>query len=92
MGVMRWAGVGDGEDAESEVVQVVVEDSGIGLMADRSASREEEDVGGTTRVRPSKLMAWSLCLSQHLLQMRLLIELSICALSCRVKALGEESG
>ena len=85
---MRRAEVGGGEDAGSEAV----EDSGIGLMADRSASREEEDVSGTTRVRPSRLMPWSLCLSQHLLQMRLWIETSICVLSCRVKALVEESG
>ena len=89
---MRRAGVGGGEDAGSEAVKVVVEDSGIGLMADRSASREEEDNRGSTRVRPARLMAWSLCLSQHLLQMRLLMETSTCVYSCRVKVLGEESG
>jgi hypothetical protein len=54
-------------------------------MAERSASREEEGVVGTTRVRPSKLIVWSLCLFQHGWQMRLLIDTSTCALSCRVK-------
>ena len=61
-------------------------------MAERSTSKREEDVGGTTRVRPSKLIVRSLCLSQHLLQMRLLMETSTCAFSCRVKVSGEKSG
>ena len=81
------AGVGRGVTEEWEV-----EEEGAGLMAARSASRGEEDDSGTTRVRPSKLTVWSLCLSQHLLQMRVLKETSNCALSCRVKRLGEESG
>ena len=85
---MRRAEVGGGEDAGSEAV----EDSGIGLMADRSASREEEDVSGNTRVRPSRLMPWSLCLSQHLLQTRLLMAASTCASICKVKVSGEGSG
>ena len=32
-------------------------DGGRGLMAERSVSREEGDVGGMTRMRPSKLTA-----------------------------------
>ena len=86
-------GGGEGRDATEGEVRGAGE-GGRGLMAaERSASSgEEEDVGGTVRVRPSKLMAWSLCLSQHLLQMRLLMETSTCAFSCRVKVPGEESG
>lgn len=53
---MTQAGVGDRKDRGGEVVEVVLEDSGIGLMADKSASRVKEDVGETTRVRPSKLI------------------------------------
>ena len=61
-------------------------DGARGLMtAERSVSKADEDVGGTTRVRPSKLVVWSLCLFQHGWQMRLLLETSTCALSCRVK-------
>ena len=64
-----------------------------GLMtAERSVSRADEDVGGTTRVRPSKLIVWSLCLFQHGWQMRLLMETSNCALSCRVKLSAVGSG
>ena len=91
-GVMRRAGVGGGEATEGGDERGIGE-RGRGLTAaDRSASSGEEDVSGTTRVRPSSPIMWSLCLSQHLLQMRLLIETSISVLSCRVKALGEESG
>ena len=88
---MIRAGVGGGEDREAtEGADERWSGGGSrGMMAaERSASKEEEVVGGMIRVRPSKLIVWSLCLSQHLLQMRLLIETSICALSCRVKALG----
>ena len=62
------------------------------MAAERSASRAEAEAVGATRVRPSNLTVWSLCLSQHLLQTRLLTATSSCALSCRVKAVREESG
>src|ERR1700761_3368851 len=66
-GVMTCAGVGGGEDKEERERGKEggeVEDGGE-WMAERSASRGDEEVTGTTRVRPSNLIVWSLCLSQH---------------------------
>jgi hypothetical protein len=66
-GVMTCAGVGGGEDREEREGREggEVEKVGRGLMAERSASRGDEGVTGTTRVRPSNLIVWSLFLSQH---------------------------
>jgi hypothetical protein len=54
-GEITTAGVGGGEDREEReggVEEGEVEEGG-GLHAERSTSRGEEDVVGTTRVRPS---------------------------------------
>ena len=65
---MTTAGVGGGEERErgdSEGGEEEEEEEGRGLIADRSTSRGEEEGVGTTRVRPSSPMLWSLCLFQH---------------------------
>ena len=94
---MTRAGVGGGEGREATEggEERGIGEGGRGLTAaERSASRpsEDVDVGGATRVRPSKLIVWSLCLFQHGWQMRLLMEMSTCVLSCRVKVSAEGSG
>lgn len=57
-GVMTCAGVGGGEEREEREGEEggEVENVGRGLMAERSASRGEEEVIGTTLVRRSKLI------------------------------------
>lgn len=95
---MTTAGVGGGENREETVGRVENEEGevddggGWAVTAETSTSRGEEDVDGATRMRPSNPIEWSLSLSQHLLQMRLLIETSTCGSSCRVKTSEEGSG
>ena len=66
-GVMMWASVGRAaaREATKGGEERGIGEGGRGLMAERSASSGEEDVGGSTRVRPSRLIVWSLCLFQH---------------------------
>jgi hypothetical protein len=74
---MTTAGVGGGEEEEEEEGEVEDEEGeaeadseeGGGCMAETSTSRGEAEGVGTTRVRPSNPMLWSLCLFQHGLQM-----------------------
>jgi hypothetical protein len=81
------------EEAEEDEEEEGKKELDEGWIAERSTSRGEEDgCGGTTRMRPSNPIAWSLCLSQHFWQMRLLMETSTCGLSCRVNTSGEGSG
>jgi hypothetical protein len=63
----RRAGVGGGDDGEEKEggIEEGEEEEGGELMAERSTSRGEEEVGGTTLVRPSSFIAGSLCFSQH---------------------------
>ena len=92
---MTTAGVGGGEEEEEEEeeeegevedeegeaeAEADSEDRG-GWMAETSTSRGQAEGLGTTRVRPSNPTVWSLCLSQHLEQMRLLMEASILVFS-----------
>ena len=87
-GVITRASVGGGEGREVTGGEEVrgAGDGGAGLMAaERSASSGEEETVGTSRVRPSSRIEWSLCLFQQGWQMRLLMVTSISVLSCRVK-------
>ena len=62
------------------------------MAAERSASSGEEGTVGTTRVRASSRILWSLCLSQQRWQTRLLMEASTNAFSCKVKLSAHGSG
>ena len=78
------------EEEEEEEEEEEIEEEWI---AERSASRGEEGGGeGTTRVRPSNPIEWSLCLSQHLQQMRLWTMTLSLESSCSVRTSAGGSG
>ena len=91
---MIRAGVGGGEGREATEGG---EGRGIGegerglMAAEGSASRGEGEAKEWTRMRPSSAILWSLCLFQHDRQIRLLMETSNSASSCRVKSSAEGS-